>query len=112
MLAQRQGPRGRRYNQGRRSRVSVSGVQGRGGDAGTEEDAESIAHGFVKWLDIEEVDWKAAGEAGEVEEKVEARARSAAAQPKDGARRSRRGSGEDASRRGGRVSDMRVWRRE
>ena len=90
----------------------VGGVQGRGGDAGTEEDAESIAHGFVKWLDIEEVDWKAAGEAGEVEEKVEARARSAAAQPKDGARRSRRGSGEDASRRGGRGSGMRVWRRE
>ena len=90
----------------------VGGVQGRGGDAGTEEDAESFAHGLVEWLDIEEVDGKTARKAGEVKEKVEARARSAAAQPKDGARRSRRGSGEDASRRGGRGSGMGVWRRE
>ena len=90
----------------------VSGVQGRGGDAGTEEDAEPFAHGLVEWLDIKEVDWKAAVEAGEVEEKVETRARSAAAQPKDSARRGRRGGGEDASRWGGRGGSVRERRRE
>ncbi len=92
--------------------MDVSGVQGRGGDPGTEEDAEPFAHGLVEWLDIKEVDWEAEVEAGEVEEKIGARARSATAQPKDSARRSRRGSGDDASGRGGRGSGVRVRRRE